>query len=234
MNPSEYYKKLNQQCEAVFDESLDKDGLPGDVHDLILNLSDWNSAISQYPSAHLINNAIEQIDMSCLLCLKGLHRQSFKSLRLAIEMICSSIYFSAYNLEYKEWLIGGYDIKWSVLTDKENGILSDRFCNAYFPECSKIVSPNWIQLKTIYRELSEMVHGNNQTWDIESNEIKYNDSLSKKYKDTIKKITIMINLMFCIRFLCELKDSENDSLDSHINDNLNHIEQIRIKIGGPV
>lgn len=232
MKPSDYYVKLSKEIEAVFNESLNKDSLSADVHDLIINLSDWQKAISSYASSQLINNSIEQIDKSCLLCLQGLYRQSFKSLRLSLEMISASIYFSAYNLEYNEWLNGGYDIKWAVVTDPDNGILSNRFSNAYFPECKELTSSYLTQLKILYRKLSEMVHGNHQTWGL-GTKIIYNSELSGNYKNTIKEISNISNFMLCLRFLNEIKERDDDSLDTHLIHNLNHVEQIRTKIGGP-
>lgn len=233
MNIQDYYKQLNKQTQSVFKSSIENTDILGLVHDLVINIDDWIKAIGSNSSKELLNNAIEQIDISCLLVLNGLYRASYTSLRLSLEMITSLVYFSAHDIEYRKWKQGGYDIKWSTISDPENGILSHRFINIYFPN-SELKHQKYLEkLKYIYRKLSEMVHGNFHTWKYQKQALEKDKDHLKLYTETIKEITTITNYVLSIRFLEELTHEKISFVDTHIEDSLGHEDILRTKIGGP-
>jgi hypothetical protein len=134
----DYYKQLNLAASEVFDLSTKDNTFIGAVQDLKTNLHYWETAISPYTqSSIMLRHSLEELDISCFQILQGLYRGAFTSLRLALEMLCGAVYFSAHNIEYIEWQNGSQDIIWSKLICPDNGILSKRFSNAYFPELSE-------------------------------------------------------------------------------------------------
>lgn len=234
MNVKKYYKDLKAQTDTVFIASIENSDLIGSVHDTLICLNDWKRVINNQSTSKILLNVIEQIDLSCLLSLNGLYRQSFSTLRLALEMVSASIYFSAFNLEYNEWQKGGYDIRWAVIMDSESGILSSRFAKAYFPELISVCGDELNETKSFYRELSEMVHGNFSTWDFEEPNIQLKSQSIEKYATSIKNFNKIVNLIHCVRYLNNLSQPEIETLESHIMDSFSHIDIIRTKIGGPV
>lgn len=232
MTVNDYYKKINSETSRIFDDSTKDNGIQSLTHDLISNLQIWHNLLSSHESALMLLNSIEELDISCLQMMQGVYRGAFASLRLSLEMLCGSIYFSAHNIEYKEWTMGNKDLMWSNLSCPDNGILSKRFSDAYFPELSNSTSGIQIKIKTLYRQLSEMVHGNNKTWNYDNPSLSFNESLRTNYKTHVEEYTIISNYVLCLRFLNFITPEGIEKVESHIIDHLSNIEEIRIKIGG--
>lgn len=232
MDTQEYYKKLNDQKNSTFSNTLENKPLLGLSHDLIINIDDWSKVTDKHSSSRILANAIEQVDISCLHILDGLYRSGFAALRLSLEMLTGAIYFSANNLEFEEWLKGGYDLNWSTIMDKENGVLSKRFANAYYPECADIGQGYFTRTKKLYRELSEMVHGNNKTWNFDNPSIAFDQNLIDDYKRILEEFSVILNFQMCVRFLNGLTPEEVSFVESHITDSIGTEEIIRTKIGG--
>jgi hypothetical protein len=232
MTVNDYYTRLNSENSRIFTESLIDNSGQSLTHDLVSNLQIWMNLLIKYESSNMLSNSIEELDISCLQMMQGIYRGSFASLRLSLEMLCGSIYFSAHNIEYKEWSNGNKDLIWAVLSCSENGILSKRFSDAYFPELKTSTADIHLKLKKLYRELSEMVHGNNKTWSYENPKLSYNKALKDIYKSYIEDYIIVSNYVLCLRFLNFVPFEDISKIETHINDSLGHIEEIRIKIGG--
>lgn len=233
MNGKNYYEKLNNQALLNFNESIKNENLVGCVQDLKTNIHYWVEAIQNTPSASLLNHAIEELDISCLQSLQGLYRGAYTSLRLALEMLCGAVYYSAYNIEFNEWSHGSRDIVWSTLTCEDNGILSKRFCNAYFKKATESSAPFLIKLKKLYRLLSEMVHGNNSTRQYNNPSLIWDREEVTKYQDCIETYKEVANFLLSIRFLKEIDLTQHQDLSDHIGDTLQSVEPIRVELGGP-
>ncbi len=232
MTVSEYYKKLNSEVNRIFDVSLEDTNTAGITHDLICNLQLWYSLLTKYESSKMLLNAIEALDTSCLQMLQGVYRSSFASIRLSLEMLCGAIYFSAHDIEFKEWSNGNKDLMWSYLLSPDNGILSKRFTDAYFLELKKTSADIHVMTKDLYRDLSEMVHGNNSTWNYDNPSLSYNINLQSNYEKSIKAFAIISNYLLCLRFLNSLSEQDVSQIEPYLIDNVNNFEEIRIKIGG--
>ncbi|MFT6500615.1 MAG: hypothetical protein ACJASQ_000724 [Crocinitomicaceae bacterium] len=234
MDTKEYYTKLNFQKNNTFVETVENNILLGLSHDLIISLADWNKVITGHDPSNLLKNAIEQVDIACIHILEGMYRSGFAALRLSMEMVAGTVYFSSYNLEYEEWLKGGYDLNWSTIMNDENGILSRRFANAYFPECSDIIGRYLTRSKKMYRELSEMVHGNSSTWSFENPSIMHRPNLVTKFIEVLNEFIVVVNFELCVRFLDKLPPESIEIIETHVSDSLGTEEIIRTKIGGSV
>lgn len=110
-----------------------------------------------------------------------MYRQSYSCLRLSFELILGSVHYSINRLEYLEWQQGKQDIKWHNLIDKVDGILSKRFTNAFNADLTEYVESFNERASTVYRSLSEFVHGNNETWTKSGLQLKYNETLIKDF-----------------------------------------------------
>lgn len=233
MNVNDYYKQLSSETSRILNDSLGDGSLQGLVHDHISNLQEWSKVLQNEPSAPMLRNSIEELDMSCLQMLQGMYRSSFASLRLSVEMLVGSVFYSSHQIEYVEWSKGSRDLHWSTIMDHENGVLSHRFMKAYFPELEANYGEYFKNLKDLYRELSEMVHGNYRTWDASNPKLTKNETLQKKYKEFLQIFIECSNFILCLRFLKSLKTGDVTILETIINDSLGHVEPIRVQIGGP-
>lgn len=230
MNIVEYSKELKKQTDSIFEESLQNSTHLINAYELISNLGLWLKNLESKYDCLMIRNAIEEIEISLHQLNQGLYRGSFVSLRLALEMITGFVYFSAHNIEYLEWLNAEKDLKWSEISCKDNGVFSPRFFNAYFKELSNIQNESFTILKTTYRELSEMVHGNFFTWNNSKPELTFEISKINLFNKHIKNIIEITSIILSLRFLKEINPSEFDTL---IPEEIQTINEIRVYIGGP-
>ncbi|MBW4464857.1 MAG: hypothetical protein KME07_05370 [Pegethrix bostrychoides GSE-TBD4-15B] len=231
MNVQDYYKKLNESCQAIFDSSISDLESFGKVHYFSTCLFEFADKLNEEEEGNLLRVVSSQIEMSALNVSFGLYRQAFSSTRLALEMGLGMVYFSAFKLEYREWLRGKTDIKWSKIIDRENGVLSIRFANAFFPELSRDTEKYGTAAANVYRQLSEFVHGNYETWEASGLVLSKNDDLLRKYfqySDLVKEVLLFA---LCCRFLKSFSSEKLDSMP-FILEELGHNDSIRALLGG--
>lgn len=231
MNNSEYIQALKLQTDQIFIKSLENISHMNVTYTLIDNLNKWYENLKPKYECCMLRNSIEEIEISLLNASLGLYRSSYISLRLALEMFSGFLYFSTHDIEYKEWLQGEKDLIWSEINNYEKGITSKRFFKAYFHELESS-QENYLEiLKNLYRNLSENVHGNPDTWNLDKPELKYNSEKIKSYQNYIKDFYKVSAHLLCVRFLKET--SENSRYDLITDENLED-DNIRKLLGGAV
>jgi len=232
MNVQDYYQKLNESCQTIFNSTIADLESFGKVHYFSTCLFEFADKLDDREEGNLLKVVSSQIEMSALSLSFGLYRQTFSSTRLALEMGLGVVYFSAFKLEHYEWLKGKADIKWSKIIDKENGVLSKRFANAFFPELSPFVEEYYATGATIYRQLSEFVHGTYETWEASGLVLSKNDDLIKKYFQYFDSVKDVLLFSLCCRFLKSFSSEKLDSMP-FILEELGHNDSIRAFLGGP-
>ncbi len=235
MKVQEYYKTISEATQNVFEESLAYCDFLGKINDYSVSLQDWLHVLPLSQENHMIDHLIEQIELSCLFLMSGMYRQSFSSLRLALELLCGAIYFSAHKLEYIEWRNGAGDLNWRIVSDYDKGVFSKRFCDAFFPELSISYADEQHSItKLIYRELSEFVHGNYSTWSRENPALSINKDLIEKYKCIFQKIVHISHFLLSMRYLKEIQKKDLHKIETHVMDELQYIPEMRLVFGGTV
>jgi hypothetical protein len=234
MRVDEYYRTISEASKTIFEKSVAHCDFLGKVHDYSTSIQEWIDVISPSQERLMIDHSVEQLEFSCLFLLSGMYRQSFSSLRLALELLFGGVYFSAHKLEYLEWSKGSRDLNWNTISDVENGVLSKRFSDAFFPELSNDVEIQRIESKKIYRQLSEFVHGNYSTWNRAKPSLSINEKLIKEYKEKIYSMSYMSHFLLSMRYLKELQVDNLHKVEIHVMDELQHIDAIRSVFGGAV
>lgn len=231
MEIKEYYRKINAQSQQILEQSLDISFL-GKINDFTSALELWRNSISLIDQKELINKSIEQIELSSVMLLNGFYRSAFIHLRLSLEILYGSIFFSTNLMDFREWKLGKKDNQWNAIIDVDNGILSKRFASVFFPELKDTVMEYYTDSKILYRELSEYVHGNYSTWEIHSPTLSYNDELIQKYDEFLKKYTATAHFILCLRYLKEINKLDLEALEHEVMDILGHVAEIRVFFGG--
>lgn len=230
MDIQEYFSKLNSDSQAVFTKTiLEKEKL-GTLHHLSSCIYEFSDCLLDPQEKQMLVTVSTQLESATLNLALGLYRQAFASLRLALEMGLATMYFSVNKMELHEWLDGRSDIKWSKLVDKENGVLSARFSNAFFGECSSYTNGYRDKAISTYRKLSEYVHGNNETWEKSGLRLSYNSDLLEFYVESYKTISEVILFVAVCRYTRLLDDTSRESLQ-FIPEEFNHISEIRELFG---
>lgn len=232
MNIQEYFTHLNHSCQQVLQKSLDSPERFGETHHFSVCLLEFADCINEKSEKELLRVVCSQVDISAFSVSLGLYRQGFSSLRLAFELGLGLIYLSAFKLEQYEWLRGQGDIKWARIIDRENGVLSQRFVLAFFPDLQNEVDEYRQKAELIYRELSEFVHGNYETWAESGLVIQENSSLLNRYFDYFQQIKSVLLFCLCCRYLQSIPEDKIDTM-IFINEEMGHVDAIRILIGGP-
>lgn len=232
MNISEHFEKLNSDIQDVFKETLMKKAELGKAHHLSACIYEFTQNISDNSERKILETVYSQLESATLNVTYGMYRQAYTSLRLALEMGLGAAYFSVHKLELQEWLDGRADIKWSSLTDENNGVLSRRFAMAFFSEFANDINDHLTKAKTVYRKLSEFVHGNNETWEACSKKIFYDQSLLDFYFKSINEVSEIILFVLCCRYLKTFSKEAIESLE-FLPEEMNHISYIREYFGGP-
>ncbi|SNY70986.1 hypothetical protein [Pantoea sp. GL120224-02] len=230
MDIQEYFSRIKSESQLVFENSIIQKQKLGKLHHLSSCIHDFSSLIHDKHEKKILETVSAQLESSNFSLAIGLYRQAFSSLRLALEMGLGAIYFSTSKLEMHEWLDGRMDIKWSILIDEENGVLSKRFVKTFFLEMLDIAEGFRTRAKSAYRKLSEYVHGNNETWSEGSIKIKYNEEVFLKYCELYEIVTETILFTSMCRYAKDFDDSERESIQ-FLNEEFSHIQQIRDYFG---
>jgi len=97
----------------------------------------------------------------------------------------------------------------------------------FFSEMVEFVDEYNKKTSSIYRELSEFVHGNNETWTKSGLTIKYNDNLKNDYFVVFDKISDVIIFALCNRYLKSFNKIQLDSLSIFLLEEMKHVSAIR-------
>jgi hypothetical protein len=230
MDIQEYFSKLNSDSQAVFVRTLLEKEKLGTLHHLSSCIFEFSDCVLDPQEKQMLVTVSAQLESATLNLALGLYRQAFASLRLALEMGLATMYFSVNKMELHEWLDGRSDIKWSKLVDEENGVLSSRFSNAFFSECSSYTNGYREKAISTYRKLSEYVHGNNETWEKSGLKLSYNSDLIEFYFESYKTISEVILFAAVCRYRLLLDDATRESLQ-FIPEEFNHISEFRELFG---
>ena len=233
MNIKDYLNKLNKKSQEIFSKTLEDDlENLAYINHVSSFLYEFSELLFDNSEEKILQTVAMQLETASMNLIYGMYRQAFSSLRLAFELSLGLVHFSIHKLELNEWLIGKNDIKWNKLIDEDNGILSKRFSNAFFPELSPIINNFNAKAKTIYRQLSEYVHGNNETWNRCGLNLDINIELKKEYFTIFKSVSEIVIFVLCCRYLKSITLEKNDSISDFLLEEFSHISMIREYLGG--
>ena len=232
MNIKEYFNQLNEKSQEIYTQTItDFDNL-GKTHHYASFIAEFSENIFDTNEKEMILRVALQLESATLNMIYGMYRQAYSSLRLAFELGLGAIHFSVHKLEQNEWIKGENDIKWSKLIDDDNGVISQRFSNAFFPELKDLMCDYNNKSKEIYRKLSEFVHGNYGTWTKSGLTIRYDEDLKKDYFNCYKKVSEILIFVMCCRYLRTLNQLQKDKISTFLLAEMQDISPIREFLGG--
>lgn len=237
MNLHQYYEDIFESSNITMKESLKRDNELAKIHSFVEDLLTWYDVLKTRGEAVILKYAASELQLSALSLVSGLYRQSFTSLRLTLELSLSAIYFSANELDFREWEIGTRDIYWNQLVntdDNDFGIFSQRWASGFFPELTGHVKTYNTLARETYRSLSEFVHGNAYTLEVNKAKIVFEEKLFNQWLNNFSNYSKIISFALCLRFMKHLDSSSINRLEAHLLDFLGHITEVRKFIGGPV
>lgn len=227
MTSEEYLKKVNEQIQSIFDSSLvqNKDVINNGI-DISKSLQTWLEIIPEDNYKILLTNSIQSLELSIISQTYCLYRNAYSSLRLSMEMLFGGVFFSTATLDFIEWTKSSKDLNWSTINDLNNGVLSHRFCNAFFIELKDNNEEYYTKAKDLYRDLSEYVHGNHHTWITGSEALKIDEKEIALFNRLLKSFFEIANFALCLRYLKSLKKNQLEQVEPIIMQTLNHVAPI--------
>jgi len=232
MNITEYFSQLNKTSQEIFNTTMTDSTNLGKTHSISSFIVEFSECLFEKEEKKMLRTVAIQLETATLNLSLGLYRQAFSSLRLAFEMGLGLIHFSVNKLEHNEWLNGDNDIKWAKLINEDDGVLSKRFSRAFFSELEKIINEYNGKSKKVYREMSEYVHGNSDTWQQSGLNLKYNEELKNKYFELFKEVSEVLLFILNCRYLKSFNEEQIDSISEFLLEDLGHITAIREYLNG--
>ncbi|MFT5661258.1 MAG: hypothetical protein ACI9TV_001904 [Sulfurimonas sp.] len=232
MNITKYFSQLNKTSQEIFNTTMTDSINLGKTHSISSFIVEFSECLFEKEEKKMLRTVAIQLETATLNLSLGLYRQAFSSLRLAFEMGLGLIHFSINKLEHNEWLNGENDIKWAKLINEENGVLSKRFSKAFFYELEEIINEYNGKAKKVYREMSEYVHGNSDTWQKSGLSLKYNEELKNKYFELFKEVSEILLFVLNCRYLKSFDADKIDSISEFLIEDLGHITEIREFLNG--
>jgi hypothetical protein len=89
----------------------------------------------------------------------GLYNLAYAGLRIFLELSFAAAFFSAHELERRQWLADRADFSWSRAIDPDTGVLSKSFVREFTPIAADEAVDARNVAKRVYRECSQHLHG---------------------------------------------------------------------------
>jgi hypothetical protein len=198
-------------------------------HNFAAEVESLHAAIATRPEASLLVLATREYQFSLYAAAIGSYRHAHISLRLFLELVLASIYFSAYEIRLRNWLAqtNDSDIKWSVLSDPENGVFSKGFLSAFHPGMESSGKQYLAIATTVYRECSEYVHGNMHTHTQTDHALKYDGETLRAWASRVDAIRLCVIFAYAGRYLSLLEAEGRNQLEGIMVGYLGHLPAIR-------
>lgn len=219
------FRQLHGQCTQTMETSLlgDNHAQLGEAYLFAGDLDVWRTALDGQMEARLIETASSEYVLAALNVCQGQYRNGFKGLRLVLELCLQSIHLSANLVLRAEWLRGEKDTIWAALVDPDNGPLSVRSCRGFFPELSEHV-PHFRQLaQTLYRELSECIHGNVPNHIPLPTSLTFSQETFELWLSKAKSVRLVVHFAFTLRYLNDLSVEKRGPLEVAVTDQLGKV-----------
>ena len=191
----------------------------GKYHVFSSDLLEWSNILKkQRTEMKVLENVAYELQFSVFLVSSGLYRQAFASLRLVLELALSGILFSSDEFYFRKWKQGLADISWSKIKDENTGIFSTTWLKAFYN--SELDEKDINDIKNIaqlanktYRQLSEYVHGGNDTWETIGSDIVFRQIELNLWKNLSDNTLRIILYSLLVRFSQDLSKENLSELE---------------------
>ena len=196
-------------------------------HLFVYDLEKWMKYLCDFREGLLYKTAIEEYANSLFLLTCGLYRETYITLRFFLEHILFGLYLSVNELNFRRWSMNRYDMRWSEITDNENGVFCKDFFEAFSPEFAEYSMELLNICKQLYRELSEYTHGNLLATSALPKEIRFDKDIFTDINLKIESIRHLITFLFFIRYKDILTHKAIDELENSILDVIGNYPEVQ-------
>ncbi len=146
-----------------------------------------------------------------------------------LELVLATVYFSAYEVKLRNWLANSNDsdIKWSTISDPDNGVYSKGFLGAFHPGIEESGKQYSTIASRVYRECSEYVHGNRHTHADAAQPLAYSRLALQAWAGRVDATRLSTVFAFAGRYLRLLEPGVRNELEGLMVEHLGHLPTIR-------
>ncbi len=197
------------------------------IHSKRADLEIWRNIIQETPEVELFNYCCWGFSRSLYEGTTGGYRQAIFELRQFLEASIGVIYFSMHDYHFRAWKAGKYDLQWSEVTNKDNGVFSASYCKLY---CAGLETDSSIYSEhcaKVYRSCSEYVHGNYSRTDFLKADIEYNEPVFREWLTLADSVFFIVQIGLFSRYLAGLNAEDKALLEPVFQDNVSSIPIFR-------
>lgn len=190
----ENYKEAVEQNGSVFSQILISLSTAEGFCELIENIN----------LQLVIQEVYHDLLSSVYMAANGMYRNAYICMRSALELTLAVLYFMDHNFDFLLWKQNLYDVKWSTLSDKEKGVLSNRYLGLFVENVDfSLFIEN---VETMYHICSEYVHGKYEFMQTNfmNMTVKYDTGSFSKWNEYWFKEVKLINCLLSIRLNSKL------------------------------
>jgi hypothetical protein len=228
-SPKTIILELNERCTSAVTHATAAEFEPliGQSYVFLTDLEAWTSVLRSRPEASLLQTASHEYAVSLLNSCQGQYRNSFKGLRLVMELCLQSVYLSADLVALSEWLRNDSDTIWASLLDGDRALFSKRFCLAFAPAVAEHTLHFREMARTVYRELSECIHGNVPEKIPLPLSLGFDEATFRLWHEKAKIVRLASVFSLSMRYLGSLTPDERKRVEAGVIDQLGHIQAVR-------
>ncbi|MFD1990722.1 hypothetical protein ACFSGI_12190 [Paenibacillus nicotianae] len=209
-----YRKQILEPVAQIVEKSLSENDFTSILDKINITIELVEKISIKDSEIGLIWNEIaSDIISSIYSATAGLYRQSILSLRSALELACSSLFYIDHKIEYHMFVKNNSKADKYVSTlVNDYSFFTTKYIATFNEEIEiKQISNDSVSifLKSLYGELSDIVHGRyNTLTKTKGLNINYNKQHFKIYEKFLNKVLSIVCMMYILRF----KDTSNESL----------------------
>lgn len=229
---NQYYQKLKDQTAECISHSLADEFniLHAEIHHTILDFEEWLSIMQNRPEYLIFEFALRELHSSLFAVLLAQYRHAFMSLRLFLELGLACIYFSAHEYLLRLWLSGNNDLNWKQLINNDSGVFSKQFATAFTPSLSDDSAHYGSLAEKVYRECSEFIHGNRNTFKTLPASIQFDEPTFRIWFEKAKTIRLVLTFALTIRYLGTIDKEQVEKIELVILDEVGFHEAVRLTV----
>lgn len=230
-SPGSVLRRLHEQCTLALESSVaaaNEEAL-GASHVFGNDLESWLKALKGQTERQLIETAASEYLIAQMNLCQGQYRNSYKGLRLVLELCVQAVHLSADLILREEWLRGDSDTNWTTLMHEDSGPFALRHAAAFFPAL-KPHTPNFRGIaRTLYRELSECIHGNTPVKIPLPASIAFDQPTFDLWHEKARLVRRVVLFALTQRYLRGMSSTARSLVADSVLDQLGHIDPIRVE-----
>lgn len=196
------YLTINNEFSNVIRNSLEQD-TNSQKHAKIAHFyedyENWIKLCDGENESLIYREANSEYRTMLLFMCMGLYKNAYMSLRGYFELTMFGIQISTCDLDYRLWKNGKKDVHWSEITNKDNGLFSKKYIEAYNEPLIDAKDTMLEEAICEYRTCSEYIHSG---YHVASSDMKisFEQDVFDNICEDVKRINRIVTYSFCIRY----------------------------------